>query len=262
MLWLLEQAENVTFQELLPLLPQLSEARRNRVLSMRHEPTQVQMILAGLLLRFALEAEYGLTKLPRMETGEKGKPFFPELPELHFNLSHCRTAVACALDGAAVGVDAETYGRLLQAPRRPSTAAVTEQGTEKPLLQAGEGDRPQGRWGGRFDDRALPSSSEPALLRVLSDPERQWVLAGESPAEQDRRFTAVWTCKEAYGKARSDGILYDLKSTCFFPHVEPWQQGGYSFYQLRQAAFCLTLCTVSESVPPLRSIRLSNILEK
>jgi len=219
MLWLLENLETFTFEALEPLLPRISESRRSRVLSMKQESTRVQSVLAELLLRRALREEFGLTELPKIETGEKGKPFFPDHPEIHFNLSHCKYAVACALDRAPVGVDAEALGRLL----RPGAQPVSETGDPKtsparrgggPPPRAVEGSpRRQSPFG---KGNQLPSpSSEPLLLRVLSEAERAWVLAGESPAEQDRRFTAVWTCKEAWGKAQGLGILYDLKSTCF-----------------------------------------------
>ena len=105
MLWLLEDPESVQFEALLPVLPRITPSRRERALSMRLESPRVQTILAELLLRHALLEEYGLTELPRVETGEKGKPFFPERPQLHFNLSHCNAALACALDSTPVGVD-------------------------------------------------------------------------------------------------------------------------------------------------------------
>ena len=262
MLWLLEELNTVSFDALLPLLHRLSDARRSRVLSMRHESTQVQTILSELLLRRALREEYALSELPKIETGKKGKPFFPDHPEIHFNLSHCKYAVACALDRAPVGVDAEALGRLL----RPGAQPVSETEDQKtsparrgggPPPRAVEGSPRQQSPSG-IDVRLPSPSSEPLLLRVLSEAERAWVLAGESLAEQDRRFTAVWTCKEAWGKARGEGILYDLRSTEFLPHPGAWQQYGCRFFQAELKTGVLTLCAAHEL--PFCRVNLSELL--
>ena len=127
MLWILEHVDQLNTEAVLSLLPQISEGRRARVLSITHIPAKVRSVLAELLLRRALREEYGLAELPKIETEEKGKPFFPDHPEIHFNLSHCKYAVSCALDRAPVGVDAEALGRLL----RPGAQPVSETGDPK-----------------------------------------------------------------------------------------------------------------------------------
>ena len=220
MLWLLENLETVTFEALEPLLPRISESRRANVLSMKQEQARVQSVLAELLLRHALQAEYGLVKLPKTETGKKGKPFFPDHPGVHFNLSHCKTAVACALDSAPVGVDVQEI---------------------RPL-------------------RDRHCSPVPSVYRVLSEKERTWVEAGKTSAEQDRRFTAVWTCKEAYGKAVGEGFLYDLRSTEFLPRRKPWQQSGYLFRYCDLGDTALTLC--AEHPLRLRRVELRRLISK
>ena len=261
MLWILEHLDQLNTEAVISFLPRLSEARRNRVLSMKPEGPRVQSVLAELLLRRALREEFGLTELPRIETGEKGKPFFPDYPKIHFNLSHCKYAVACALDRAPVGVDAEALGRLL----RPGAQPVSETGDPKtsparrgggPPPRAVEGSPRQQSPSG-IDVRLPSPSSEPLLLRVLSEAERDWVLAGETTKEQDRRFTAVWTCKEAWGKALGVGILYDLKSTCFLPDKGTWKQYDTFFRHFSREKYELTLC----SRDPLlcKSIRFEEI---
>lgn len=47
--------------------------------------------------------------------------------------------------------------------------------------------------------------------RILSESERVWV----EEADSDARFTALWTRKEAYGKALGVGIGYELAKTDF-----------------------------------------------
>ena len=73
------------------------------------------------LLAEALARERGLTGLPTIAAGANGKPFFPDRPDLQFNLSHSHGAAVCALHHLPIGVDVE---RLRPAP----PAAVTGDG--------------------------------------------------------------------------------------------------------------------------------------
>lgn len=61
---------------------------------------------AWTLLTDAL-ALHGMFSLPTIERAEKGKPFFPDLPQLHFSLSHTNGASLCAVANAPVGADIE-----------------------------------------------------------------------------------------------------------------------------------------------------------
>lgn len=217
MLWLLEAIDAIPLERLRPALNELSEGRRERVLRARYESGKVQMILAELLLRYALLRETGRKELPGISSGEKGKPFFPEHPDLQFNLSHCKIAVACALDASPVGVDVQSY---------------------QPLLRK---------------DQAAP-----AIFRVLSETERSWVEQGRDAADCDRRFAAVWTCKEAYGKANGNGILYPLHETAFLPAETPWEQYGWSFQCQLLPRAALTVCAAAPM--ELRPVRLPELL--
>lgn len=59
------------------------------------------------LLAHALREGYGLTSLPPMARGPCGKPFFPQYPHIHFNLSHSGPYALCAVGEREVGVDIE-----------------------------------------------------------------------------------------------------------------------------------------------------------
>lgn len=61
---------------------------------------------AWALLTDAL-ALRGIAALPEVARTPQGKPFFPALPELYFNLSHTAGWSLCALSDAPVGVDIE-----------------------------------------------------------------------------------------------------------------------------------------------------------
>lgn len=56
----------------------------------------------------AAAAEYGISpdRLVRSE-GPHGKPFFRDLPGIHFNISHSGRCIACAFSGAEVGLDVQ-----------------------------------------------------------------------------------------------------------------------------------------------------------
>ena len=69
---------------------------------------------AHRLLALAAAEHWGLSPLPAAERAEFGKPFFPDLPERQFNLSHSGPYALCALDRRPVGVDIQTVG-----PHRP-----------------------------------------------------------------------------------------------------------------------------------------------
>lgn len=63
---------------------------------------------AYALLAYSVRQVYGLYTLPAIGRTATGKPFFPDRPQLHFNLSHSGSFALCALDDSPVGVDIET----------------------------------------------------------------------------------------------------------------------------------------------------------
>ena len=90
-------------------LGQVSAWRRDYALRYRHELDQRLCVAAYRLLQRALQRQYGIEELPRFIPGEGGKPLLEGHPDIHFSLSHCREAVACALGDSPVGIDVETY---------------------------------------------------------------------------------------------------------------------------------------------------------
>lgn len=62
---------------------------------------------AHALLQRAFARQYPTTSFPAMAQDVHGKPYFPEQPAIHFNLSHCDGLVVCGLSSQPLGVDAE-----------------------------------------------------------------------------------------------------------------------------------------------------------
>lgn len=58
------------------------------------------------LLALAVREVWGID-LPELAVQENGKPYFPAYPDLHFSISHTKTAVLAALSAHPVGADVE-----------------------------------------------------------------------------------------------------------------------------------------------------------
>lgn len=86
----------------------LPPQRRDTVNRYHHELGRRQGLLAYQLLCRGLQEEYGITQPPTFTYGEYGKPYLTNHPEIHFNLSHCKTAVACTIAPYPVGIDIES----------------------------------------------------------------------------------------------------------------------------------------------------------
>jgi len=115
MIYLNDNLERFDVEAALPLL---SEERRKQVLRYRHELGRKQSAAAYLLLCRALQQEYGIKKAPVFEYGEHGKPLITGRPDIHFNLSHTRHAIACIVDTKPCGIDVESLGRYKESLAR------------------------------------------------------------------------------------------------------------------------------------------------
>jgi 4'-phosphopantetheinyl transferase len=93
-------------------ISRLSAQRLNQALRYRHDLGRKLNAAAYLLLRQGLSVEYDITEPPELGYNEHGKPYVLGHPEVHFNLSHCRVAVVCALSRHPVGIDVESIRPL------------------------------------------------------------------------------------------------------------------------------------------------------
>jgi 4'-phosphopantetheinyl transferase len=136
-LYIKDDLASITPQELEQALASLPDWRREKALRFKHEQGRKECAFAYLLLCQALQETYGITQQPSFFIGEHGKPelsfvqggssasssshlspLTSHLSPLHFNLSHCKQAIACVLSERPVGVDVESIGRYSESLAR------------------------------------------------------------------------------------------------------------------------------------------------
>jgi len=108
MIYINDDIDGFSIQSLEECIENLPSQRKEVALKYKHELGRKQCVLAYLLLCKGLDSEYGITDKPVFEYGEHGKPTIIGHEDIHFNLSHCKTAVACAISDAPIGIDIES----------------------------------------------------------------------------------------------------------------------------------------------------------
>ena len=88
-------------------LSRVSDQRREKVLKYRFQAGREQSLKAYMLLQRLLREEYGITEPPVFQELSNGKPIIIGHENIHFNMSHCKYAVACAVSNEPVGIDVE-----------------------------------------------------------------------------------------------------------------------------------------------------------
>ena len=103
--------------------------RREKALQYKKLDDRKRSVLAFVLLQRALREEYGITEVPEFVYNEFGKPSLPNLP-IHFSLSHCKEAVACAVSDHNIGIDVESI-----VPYNPDVARRACTADEQKMLE-------------------------------------------------------------------------------------------------------------------------------
>lgn len=117
--------------DVLPFLPDFRKEKAAGIIPVRE---RVVSALSFVLLCYGLSSEYperfggrdiaSVGNLIQFSYGENGKPALcPPYGDIFFNMSHCRTAIACAVAPFEVGVD-------IQDIRRPSAAVLKRTGRD------------------------------------------------------------------------------------------------------------------------------------
>lgn len=106
MIYLIEHPQCYNDMRYYTHFEQLPQWRRNIALRYTKTDDRKSCVLSFMLLKYALNKEYGILTVPRFTYNEFGKPYLPEL-EVFFNISHCRNAIACMVSKLEVGIDVE-----------------------------------------------------------------------------------------------------------------------------------------------------------
>ena len=65
------------------------------------------------LLAYGLMEEYGISlDTAHRAVSETGKPFFPDLPEIHYNISHSGVYVICGFAPVEIGLDVQIHKKV------------------------------------------------------------------------------------------------------------------------------------------------------
>lgn len=111
-----------TEAEVSRLLDVVSPQRREQAMRIKHLAGRYAClksyeILMELIDRFEdskmnegapAHSQFSILNSP-FSTNEHGKPFFPDFPDIHFNISHCKHAIAVVVDDKPVGIDVERF---------------------------------------------------------------------------------------------------------------------------------------------------------
>ena len=103
-----------------------------------------EALCAYTALFLGLHALYGWNSMPEIAYDRYGKPYFPDYPDVHFNLSHTRDAVLVGIHDQPLGVDIEKI-RPVSERTMERLAGVT---TQKEFFESWVRRESRGKWGG------------------------------------------------------------------------------------------------------------------
>lgn len=103
-LYLFDDYEYLSEEFIVYSLAFLPADRRIRALRYRRRIDRWNCVVAYLMLMYGLRECFGITSF-EMAFREYGKPYLPEYPHVHFNISHCDAGCAVAVSNQPVGVD-------------------------------------------------------------------------------------------------------------------------------------------------------------
>lgn len=106
-LWAARMGRTLTEQEESAMLRLLPDSRRQRLLRTRKPEKRLEVLCAYTMLHLALRERCGWRQIPETALTSMGKPYFPDHPDVHFNISHTAGAVLVGISDEPIGVDIE-----------------------------------------------------------------------------------------------------------------------------------------------------------
>lgn len=104
--YIYDEIDQFTDELLEKLLSVMPAERRNKAMAFKRQIDRKLSALAWLVLSTAIKNVYNI-EVPPIAISAKGKPHFPSRPDIFFNMSHCKKAVACVVSPEPVGIDVE-----------------------------------------------------------------------------------------------------------------------------------------------------------
>lgn len=105
MIYLFEQPNLITDKFVEEFLPNMPAERQNKALKYSNAIDRNMCVAGYWLLCHGLRNEYGISEYPQFSYNDYGKPSLTDFPHIHFNISHCKTGIACAISQNEVGID-------------------------------------------------------------------------------------------------------------------------------------------------------------
>lgn len=120
-----DQMEECTDAAVEQMLPLVSAQRREQALAFKFTFGRFACLKSYLMLA-EMTGLHGFT----FNYNEHGKPSIAGHPEIHFNISHCQSAIAVAVSDKPIGIDIESYrdadASLIRHVMNPAEAALIE----------------------------------------------------------------------------------------------------------------------------------------
>ena len=125
--WSIEPITDCSWEAVQEMLPRVSEQRRAQALLFKHAFGQYACLKAYLMLQDLLREHYGIEGDLLFTYNEYGKPMLSRrgsqndmndvASQPYFSISHCKKAIAVAVDTMPIGIDIETI-------RHPSKSLI------------------------------------------------------------------------------------------------------------------------------------------
>lgn len=107
-LYAIQLEKNNYEDEILTLLPILSEERRTKTIKYRHFIDQIRCILGEVLVRYVLWRHYAIqSEEIHFQYNKYGKPSLKQYKNINFNISHSGVWVLCGVSDNLIGIDIE-----------------------------------------------------------------------------------------------------------------------------------------------------------
>lgn len=138
------------------------------------------------------------TEMPAIARTERGKPYFPSRPDIHFNVSHSGKYFVCAFSGSPVGIDIQEH-----------------------TLRKGE------------TEKSAAPRLQKIAARFFHPAEKKYIKN-----DTFLRFYRVWTAKEAFVKYTGKGIDGDFsKFSAITDSIPPLEPGKPALWHTDNAHF-------------------------